>query len=188
LLTHTVVKVQPLACCLETHYALLASSCEPTSVSQRCALKSIPWVSYKALALKGPWKSLNAFSIRVTVQVITRWQSWEKWKLSVSTVNGLIQYFNIKDWHCEHVTIDFVNGILSDVKWKFFTNLLSNNFPGSYVYITEWEDMEWTKVGMNQGPIPEFILREWVKIWKSSGTSEPRIKPGTCRTLSRSSD
>jgi hypothetical protein len=40
---------------------------------------------------------------------------------------------------------------------EMFINLLNNNFPGSYVYITEWEDMEWTKVGMHQGPIPEFI-------------------------------
>lgn len=71
---------------------------------------------------------------------------------------------------------------------NFFINLLSNNFPGSYVYITEWVDMEWTKVGINQGPIQEFVLREWVKTWKSSCTSEPRIKLGTCQILSRSSD
>jgi len=25
---------------------------------------------------------------------------------------------------------------------EIFINLLNNNFPGSYVYITEWEDME----------------------------------------------
>jgi hypothetical protein len=48
--------------------------------------------------------------------------------------------------------------------------------------------MEWTTVGMDQGPIPEFILREWVKTWKSSGTAEPRIKLGTCQTLTRSSN
>lgn len=141
MLTYIVVEQQPLACYVETHYALLASSCEPTSVSQMGALKSIPWVSYKTLTLKVPWISLNAFSIRVTVQVITCWQSWEELRLSMSTDYDLIQYWNIKDWHCEHVILDCVNDILSNVKWKFFINSLNNSFPGSYFYSIEWEGM-----------------------------------------------
>jgi hypothetical protein len=102
-------------------------------------LKSIPWVSCKTLTLKVPWISLNAFSIRVTVQVITCWHSWEEWRLSISTVNDLIQYCNIKDWHCKHVMMDCVNDTLSDFKWKFVINSLNNSFPGLHVYSTEWE-------------------------------------------------
>jgi hypothetical protein len=53
--------------------------------------------------------------------------------------------------------MDFVNDILSDIKGKFFINLLNNDSSGSHIYRTEWEDMEWIEAGMHQGPIPDRV-------------------------------